>query len=65
MTSLYGIIRGQPPKFFDGNARMFTGLYFHLEDENFEFHAPLKMKDNKSLTPEPPPGRIPRMTSDF
>src|SRR6266508_6734880 len=28
ITSLYGIIRGQPPKFFDGNADTFTGLYF-------------------------------------
>jgi len=46
ITSLYGIIRGQPPKFFDGNALAFTGLYFHLDDEVFEFYAPLKMKDN-------------------
>lgn len=46
ITSLYGIIRGRPPKFFDGNAQTFTGLYFHLTDETFEFHAPLKMKDN-------------------
>lgn len=63
MTSLYGIIRGQPPKFFDGSDRMFTGLYFHLEDEPFEFYAPLKMKDNKSLTSEPPLCKI--VTSDF
>ena len=46
ITSLYGIIRGKPPRFFDGNAWAFTGLYFHLEDQTFEFHAPLKMKDN-------------------
>lgn len=46
ITSLYGIIRGQPPKFFDGNAQAFTGLYFHLEDEVFEFYMPSKMKDN-------------------
>jgi hypothetical protein len=46
ITSLYGIIRGKPPKFFDGNAHSFTGLYFHLEDEIFEFYGPLKMKDN-------------------
>ena len=45
ITSLYGIIRGKPPKFFDGNSRSFTGLYFHLGDEIFEFYAPLKMKD--------------------
>jgi len=46
ITSLYGIIRGKPPKFFDGNANSFTGLYFHLDDEIFEFYAPMKMKDN-------------------
>jgi hypothetical protein len=46
ITTLYGIIRGGPPKFFDGNPQAFTGLYFHLDDEIFEFYAPLKMKDN-------------------
>lgn len=46
VTSLYGIIRGAPPRFFDGNRTAFTGLYFHLDDETFEFFAPLKMKDN-------------------
>src|SRR5439155_24991353 len=44
MTSLYGIVRGQPPKFFDGNADAFTGLRFHLADEVFEFYTPAKMK---------------------
>ncbi|MCB0713092.1 MAG: DUF262 domain-containing protein [Ignavibacteriae bacterium] len=44
MTSLYGVLRGRPPKFFDGNSRAFTGLRFHLEDEVFEFFQPVKMK---------------------
>ena len=44
IKSLYGIVRGKPPKFFDGNAQAFTGLYFHLDDEIFEFYAPMKMK---------------------
>lgn len=48
ITSLYGIMRGQPPKFFDGNAATFTGLYFNLSDEQFEFYAPMKMKDNSN-----------------
>ena len=43
MTSLYGVIRGKPPKFFDGNAKAFTGLHFHLETETFAFYQPLKM----------------------
>jgi hypothetical protein len=46
MTSLYGVVRGRPPKFFDGNRRAFTGLRFHLESEAFEFYQPVKMKDD-------------------
>lgn len=46
MTSLYGVLRGRPPKFFDGNAQAFTGLRFHLESETFGFYQPVKMKDD-------------------
>ena len=46
ITSLYGIIKGREPKFFEGNSRSFTGIYFNIEDEVFEFYAPLKMKDD-------------------
>lgn len=46
MTSLYGVVRGRPPKFFDGNAQAFTGLHFHLENEAFGFYQPVKMKDD-------------------
>ena len=46
ITSLYGIIRGMAPQFFDGDTRAFTGLHFNLDEEVFEFYAPLKMKDN-------------------
>jgi hypothetical protein len=46
ITSLYGIIKGKPPKFFDGNHNAFTGLHFNLAEETFEFYTPLKMKDN-------------------
>ena len=44
MTSLYGVVRGKAPKFFDGNAQAFTGLRFHLETETFAFHQALKMQ---------------------
>lgn len=37
MTSIYGVVRGKPPKFFDGNVLSFTGLYFNLESEQFMF----------------------------
>lgn len=46
ITSLYGIILGKAPEFFDGNAQSFTGLHFHVADEIFEFYAPIKMKDD-------------------
>ena len=46
ITSLYGIIRGKAPQFFDGNIQAFSGLFFNLVDETFEFYAPLKMQDN-------------------
>ena len=46
ITSLYGIIRGKAPKFFDGNAAAFTGLWFHLGKQEFAFHSPIRMKDD-------------------
>ena len=46
ITSLYGVIRGRPPEFFDGNSAAFTGLWFHLEREEFGFYSPIKMKDD-------------------
>lgn len=46
ITSLYGVARGKAPKFFEGNAKAFTGLRFHLESESFEFYQPVKMKDD-------------------
>ena len=46
ITSLYGLFRGYSPKFFEGNAAAFTGLYFNLEDEVFEFYMPAKMSGN-------------------
>jgi len=46
ITSLYGVIRGKAPSFFEGNAQTFTGLRFHLESETFAFYQPLKMHDD-------------------
>jgi hypothetical protein len=46
VTSLYGIIKGTAPPFFEGNAQAFTDLYFNVEDETFEFYGPVKMKDS-------------------
>lgn len=44
MTSLYGLIRGKAPKFFDGNEQAFTGLMFNVDTEEFSFYQPVKMK---------------------
>lgn len=46
MSSLYGVVRGKPPEFFDGDARVFTGLRFHLDTEEFSFYQPIKMKED-------------------
>ena len=46
ITSLYGVIRGNQPRFFDGNAKAFTGLRFNLASEEFEFFQPIKMRDD-------------------
>ena len=70
MTSLYGVVRGQPPNFFDGNERSFSGLRFHLEREVFEFHQPVKMRDDPlwvdvtRLMQEGPPG-LGRIGAEF
>jgi len=44
MTSLYGVVRGCPPKFFDGSDQAFSNLMFHLGTETFAFYQPVKMQ---------------------
>lgn len=46
ITSLYGLIRGEEPPFFEGDSRAFTDLYFNVETETFEFYGPMKMANN-------------------
>ena len=46
LTSIYGIARGRPPAFFQGDEKAFSGLRFHVDDETFEFYAPAKMRDD-------------------
>ncbi len=46
ITSLYGITRGRPPAFFQGDEKAFSGLRFNVEDQTFEFYAPAKMRDD-------------------
>jgi Protein of unknown function DUF262 len=46
ITSLYGITRGRPPTFFQGDEKAFSGLRFNVEEQIFEFYAPAKMRDD-------------------
>ncbi|MBB5773722.1 hypothetical protein HD596_000478 [Nonomuraea jabiensis] len=46
ITSLYGVMRGRAPAFFEGDVSAFTGLRFNVEEEAFEFYGPAKMKDD-------------------
>lgn len=50
VTTLYGMMRGKPPLFFDGDDKAFADLHFHLDTEEFEFRSPAKMAlDNRWL----------------
>lgn len=46
ITTLYGIIRGEAPPFFEGNDRAFKGLFFNVKEEIFEFFQAAKMTNN-------------------
>ncbi|MYC84849.1 MAG: DUF262 domain-containing protein [Acidimicrobiia bacterium] len=46
ITTVYSVTQGKPPPFFEGNPSMFRGLHFHLEDEEFSFYQPVKMRDD-------------------
>ena len=48
ITSLYGIIRGNKPAFFEGNPATFTGLYFNYTTEEFQFYTPVRMRQDKA-----------------
>lgn len=45
-TSLFGVVHGRPPDFFQGNEKAFTDLYFNVETQTFEFYGPVKMADD-------------------
>ncbi len=46
ITTIYGVVRGKPPTFFDGNIQAFSNLMFHLESQAFAFYQPIKMQDD-------------------
>lgn len=46
VTTLYGVIRGKPPSFFEGNEQVFRNLRFNVETEAFQFYTPVQMRDD-------------------
>ena len=46
ITSLYGIICGKSPAFFQGNADAFRGLYFNVDKEVFAFYQSSRMAND-------------------
>ncbi|MDE0358272.1 MAG: DUF262 domain-containing protein [Gammaproteobacteria bacterium] len=46
VTSLYGVIKGEVPRFFEGDVGSFSDLYFHAGEERFEFFQSIKMKED-------------------
>ncbi len=46
VTTLYGVVRGRPPSFFEGKEQTFSGLWFHLESEIFAFYQRIRMQDD-------------------
>ena len=44
ITTIYGVVRGKPPAFFDGNSQTFSNLMFNIMEEDFEFYQPVKMR---------------------
>jgi hypothetical protein len=44
MTSLYGVVRGKPPQFFDGNAKALQACGSISVTQTFEFYHPVKMQ---------------------
>ena len=46
ITTLYGVVRGRPPSFFDGNAKAFANLMFHIDREEFAFYHSTRMRDD-------------------
>lgn len=46
ITSLYGVMKGDKPAFFDGDSQAFENLHFHLNEERFEFYQLAKMHND-------------------
>jgi len=45
ITTLYGIIRGEKPSFTDADPKAFLDLYFHVNNQKFQFKSPIMNGD--------------------
>lgn len=43
VTTIYGIVRGQAPSFFEGDPAVFRKLRFNIETEAFQYYSPAVM----------------------
>lgn len=50
LTSLYTLMRGEPPPFYEGE-KLFFDLYFNLIDETFSYFKPMTMKGRAEWIP--------------
>lgn len=48
ITTLYGVVRGKPPKFFDGNCDVLKNLMFNMETDSFEYYQKGRMGDDSA-----------------
>lgn len=46
LTTLYTILKGREPPFYEGKEKLNLNLYFNLDEEEFGYWQPVKMKDD-------------------
>ena len=46
VTSLYGLMRGTPPPFFDGDKQVIAGMHFHLGGEEFAYPSATRVESD-------------------
>ena len=49
LTTLYGVIKGEPPPFFRDDAAVFTGLYFRVDEPAFSFPSERQIAQRPEL----------------
>jgi hypothetical protein len=50
LTSIYAILKGEPPSFYEGE-KLFFNIYFNLQSEEFAYYKPIAMKGRPEWIP--------------